>query len=165
VPAAAAADEPPPAVVAPAQETPDRSISSDTDIADAGTEAIWRRVEQLLMAKHPSLAASLAGAVICRMDNDRLTIRISGSEFNLKRVQRPQSIEVLAEACSAVLQRTVSVDIAAECASPNGARRTSQENQKRKQRALRHPLVEQAVEIFKGEVVDVKLSDPEGGSR
>jgi DNA polymerase-3 subunit gamma/tau len=125
----------------------------------------WQAIEQRLLDRHPSLAANLAGATIDRLDSDRVTVRLAGSDFDFKRVNRPKSLEALASICSEVLQRTVAVEVVARHGDETMPRRTSEPDQKRKQRALRHPLVEQAVELFKGEVVDVKIFDPKGGSQ
>ena len=86
-----------------------------------------------------------------------LAIEVNGSSFNFKRIKRQDSMKMLADVCSACLGRQVTLSISRgrSQGSRDGKKKT--EIERLKQEVIDHPLVADAIEIFKGKLVDVKV--------
>jgi DNA polymerase-3 subunit gamma/tau len=127
--------------------------------SEADREKTWQRLVDIISERHPSLGPNLASSRMVGLSGDVLEIEINGSSFNFKRIRRKDSMKILTDVCSACLGRQVTVSIReGDKKDHQGKKKKKTENQRMKQAMLEHPLVAEAIEIFNGKVVDVKVN-------
>ena len=116
----------------------------------------WDRIHSLIAKKSPPVAAALKNSCLRDLNTDPLEIEVSNSSFNLKRIQQEKNLSVIASACETYFSKPVKVAI---LGNDNQARirRQKSEEKKIKEDALNHPLISEAIEIFKGRVIEIKL--------
>lgn len=126
-----------------------------------GLDEAWARFVAHLSSDHPALAASLSKASLKSMDDEVVEIELDDNGFNLMMIQKSKNREIL-EAASAHLfgkKRRVVVRTSGRRTETRSAKKKASEQIKHD--ALSHPLVAEALEIFDGKVVDVKLLKPD----
>ncbi len=121
------------------------------------TDKTWQKIFLIFAEKHPSLAANLKNATLKNLTDRSLEIEVSGNGFNITMIQRQKNVAIIKKVCNDFFGKKMDVRITAK-------QNTSEENQKKKiladslkQEALSHPLVADALEIFHGKVIDVKI--------
>lgn len=117
----------------------------------------WQDILRRISNEYPALAPNLSVSSAKTLSNEMIEIEVSGSKFNLNMVQREKSRNVLAKVCSDYFGRPLRVEIHAGAIETAEKEERKEEATQLKDEALRHPLIEEAVEIFDGKVVDVKL--------
>ncbi len=153
-----------PAVFAPAQSARVESIAAAEDVAggDAQREvsptpakaSMEQRLLEAIGQHHPKLSGVLPHCRVTGIDQKRITLEVQGNGFQTELIQRErQAIEAL---CRDELGRELSLVVHAAASGPSGKSRRGQNRNLVKQEALSHPLVAEAVEIFDGQVVDVR---------
>lgn len=130
------------------------AASSETPM-DADTT--WQKMFLIFAEKYPSLAANLKNATLKNLTDHSLEIEVSGNGFNITMIQRQKNVAIIKKVCNDFFGKKMDVRLTAK-------QSTSEENQRKKiledglrQEALNHPLVVDAIEIFHGKVVDVKI--------
>jgi DNA polymerase-3 subunit gamma/tau len=143
------ATEKPPAVRRPPAASPDQP----TDL-----EAAWQKITERIAASHPSLAAKLKRCCLKQGGAERVEIVASGNSFIDSTLRRDRAMAVLKKVCAEVFGGTpdIVVTVGDECSLSTNERR--HRHQARVKEALNHPLVAEAIEIFNGRLVDVKIS-------
>ncbi|MCG6910969.1 MAG: DNA polymerase III subunit gamma/tau [Deltaproteobacteria bacterium] len=145
----------------------DKKPPGDTPAAvsmttEAGRERAWEKMLDAIGERHPSMAANLTNSrlVDCREDPDavRLEIEVNGSRFNFNRINRKDSLKDLEAACGACLGRRVALSVRmGRHRDEQKKKRKKDEADRLKREVLDHPLVADAIEIFNGKLVDVKV--------
>jgi DNA polymerase-3 subunit gamma/tau len=167
----------------PPRRSPDQNPAGPGDrppAAATGAQEGWAQVARLVEARKRSLATLLAGATEVRLDQDTLTVTIeNGTTFARSTLQDAENRQLAAAAAAEVFGRHVRIeyrflDAAAarlpgqpERLAPQGPGEGRPEPFPREEgdpgstaagvdALRRHPLVERAVELFGGQVVQVK---------
>jgi DNA polymerase-3 subunit gamma/tau len=151
-----------PSMVEPVQgDAPGRAKAPDNDRQGAeaplSLDSAWQAILNRISREFPFLSPNLAESVAVGLSGDVLQVEISGTQFQLSQVQREKNREILTRVCSAQFGRPLKVQVRAGIAAVSENPDTGDENKKRRTEALAHPLVSEAVEIFEGKVIDVKL--------
>ena len=137
---------------------PERSefetISSPTK-PDQDPAAIWQQVIESIAHKNPSLAANLAKCQIIKTTGPSLEIEVPGNGFTLNMIQREKNMVVLKQVCADISGRR-EIRFTSGNTMEDKHRKKKKDNQL-KQKALSHPLVADAIEIFGGKLLDVKI--------
>ncbi len=134
---------------ASAPETP---VDQDEDI-----KGTWKRLLSIISEKHPSLAANLKNSMIKKLADNRIEIEVNGSHFNINMILRNKNEAIIKKVCSDFFGKKMDVVIVPKkIKDPKHQEKKSQAG-RLKQEALSHPLVTDALEIFNGNVVDVKI--------
>jgi DNA polymerase-3 subunit gamma/tau len=133
-----------------------RSDDSADDSQD-NLENIWDTIYERVSQKNPSLAASLTKCKLTRVTKDRLQIEVVGNGFTVNMIQRQKNMAFLNQICADYFGEEKKILLTTQ-SDPN------EENQKKKnksnlmkQKALDNPLVSDAIEIFEGKLIDVKI--------
>ena len=137
----------PPPADEPAPEPKTRAPSGDP----------WEEIYARLTDKYPSLAANLAQSRLQILAEDAVEIEVSGSDFNLNMIRRPKNMAILKKELREVLGRKLQVAIKARAIPQANVQREKKEEDRLRREALNHSLVTEAVEIFSGRVIDVKI--------
>ena len=122
-----------------------------------GPARIWQQVVDSLSAKHPALAAMLQKCEVKAGDPESGRIEIVGSEFAVNMVQRDKNMALLNQVCSQLFGKTVEIVTATGVEAADDSQKARNQDYLLKQKAISHPLVADAVEIFNGRIVDVKI--------
>ena len=141
---------------APAGETP--TSRSRPAVGDATREDFWQELLGALQASHPALAANLKTARLLVLDENEIEIELQGNDFNLKRVRRQDSLAAVQNACHALSGHRPRVVIQGQAVDPADRQKKKERETQARQEALNHPLVAEAVELFDGKIVDVRVA-------
>ena len=135
---------------------PETSASSGAVLNDLA--ASWRQLCKIIAETNPSLSASLSKCRLKQVTDDRVEIEVHGNGFTVGMLQREKNKIILKKACAQCFGKEK--DIALIAKSDSDDTRTLKKNQNDhalKQKALGHPSVADALEIFNGKLIDVKI--------
>jgi DNA polymerase-3 subunit gamma/tau len=156
-PAASARMSKPVAAAPPVAEPVDTATLDPLDLDSA-----WNGFYEKVSRRYPALAANLARSRIKRLTDTDLVIEVNGNAFNAAMVQREKNKQILTDIAAELFGRNLKVAIAvtvdSDAAKPDQRAETAK---KATQDALNHPLVSEAVDIFRGKIVDVKVDQEE----
>jgi hypothetical protein len=117
----------------------------------------WKRLLSIFSEEHPALAANLKNSMIKELADNRIEIEVNGSHFNINMILRNKNEGIIKKVCGDFFGKEMDVVIVPKkIQDPQDQKKKSQTG-RLKQEALSHPLVTDALEIFNGNVVDVKI--------
>jgi len=134
------------------------SCSSPSYDPDNNLEITWNKLLDIFSKNHPALAANLSKCSLKKLAKQNLEIEVHGNGYNINTIKRDKNIAIIKEICSKFFEEKMNLTITATN-KQNSEKKQQGENQNNnlKQKALSHPLVTDAIEIFNGKVVDVKI--------
>ena len=149
---------PPPSVVSkdepgrsnPASETAASVPKSVGKLADK-----WKQIIDSIAPQNPSLAANLVKCRIRKHSDKILEIEVPANGFTLNMIQREKNMAALKQVCREILGSRHELQFTANSSTDNKDKK--KKNNQLKQKAIDHPLVADAIEIFNGKLVDVKI--------
>jgi DNA polymerase-3 subunit gamma/tau len=124
----------------------------------AAAEQFWQALLSALQATHPALAANLKRAKLLAADENALEIELQGNDFTLKRVRRRDSLDAVQAACHTISGHRPQIRVQGKTVDPTERQKKKERDDQARQQALSHPLVAEAIELFSGKVVDVKIT-------
>ncbi len=139
--------------------TPDPTDAPADDAARSKEESAaeaWNRIRSRIFEENPALGACFAQSSAIFEDHNRLVIHLKSNRFNISYVKRDEHRHTVENLCAEVFGRPMQVEIHTEpihSANPQ----TKKKIESLKKEALNHPLVETAMKIFNGKIVDVKI--------
>ena len=114
------------------------------------------QIIETIARQNPSLAANLAKCQIKKPAGQILEIEVPGNGFTLSMIQRDKNMAVLKQVCADILGSRHEIQLKAGSAVEDKSQKKKEDNQLKK-KAISHPLVAEAINIFDGKLVDVKL--------
>ena len=120
-------------------------------------DRIWERLLATFSEKYPSLAANLKNSTIKSLVGHRLEIEVNGNDFTINMVRRNKNSAIIKKVCSDFFGKDMKVIIAAKKIQNLEKQSKKSHVERLKQEALSHPLVTDAIDIFNGNIVDVKI--------
>ena len=120
-------------------------------------DSTWAKLLSIFLEKYPSLAANLKNSSIKSLDHKRLEIEVNGNDFNINMVKRQKNRDIIKKVCSDFFGKDIKVIIASKRIQKQDNQDKKSKADRLKQEALSHPLVTDALEIFNGTIVDVKI--------
>ena len=145
----------------PTLKTPESMGTSTSDSGSSADEEDtpeekWEKLLSIFTEKYPSLASNLKYSKIKKLSGNRLIIEVNGNDFNLNMVRKEKNLSIIKKVCSEFFGKEM--DVMMRTKKITGTKRQKNEQAARlKQEALSHPLVTDALEIFNGNIVDVKI--------
>jgi DNA polymerase III subunit gamma/tau len=143
-PVQAASNEPSPS----AQE-----LAGHADLAGA---RLWGRVIDRVTEEKPSLGAFLKKCRASFPGQAQVELEVCGNEFTFNNIQK--NSDSLEKICTEIAGRSIKLILTANCEDGKDKRKEKQLLEQLKQKALSDPMVMQAVELFQGKIVDIKVS-------
>jgi DNA polymerase-3 subunit gamma/tau len=136
--------------------TPESPAAANDTLNDLG--ATWSRLYEIVCKKNPSLGASLTRCRLKQVAADHIEIEVRDNGFTLNMLQREKNKTVLKKVCAACFGEEKDIMLISS-SEPDEERpkKKSQNDHHLKQKALSHPLVADAIEIFNGKLIDVKI--------
>ncbi|CAB1077812.1 DNA polymerase III subunits gamma and tau (EC [Olavius algarvensis Delta 1 endosymbiont] len=119
--------------------------------ADSGQQII-----ETIARQNPSLAASLTKCQIKEPAGQVLEIEVPGNGFTLNMIQRDKNMALLNRVCADILGSRHEIQLIAGSSAEDTGQKKKKDNQL-KQKAISHPLVADAIDIFDGKLIDVKI--------
>lgn len=140
---------------------PEKSLQQPLQLesleSEAALDAALKRIVDKVSETSPALAPVLSRSKLKNIENHTLEIRFSGNGFNLNRIRQPKNAALLKSVINQLFEKPIKLIILAEKEPlPENQVRASQ-SQYLRQEALKHPLVADAIEIFGGTIVDIKI--------
>jgi DNA polymerase-3 subunit gamma/tau len=120
-------------------------------------EETWKRLLSHLSEQHPSLAANLKNSTLKRVTEISLEIEVKGNGYNINMIKRGSSMETLKKVCRNFFGRELDLVVRANVDQEDDNQYKRDRAGRLQQEALNHPLVTDAIEIFNGKVIDVKI--------
>ena len=128
------------------------TASSDSE----DRERIWFQIHERIAASYPALAANLMNSRITQLSHRHMEIEASGNGYNLNMIQKGKNLNIIKEMSQQVLDRQVEIDISYKEVESADFEKKNAKN-RLKNEALKHPVVADAIEIFNGKILDVKI--------
>lgn len=119
----------------------------------------WQRLLAIFSKECPALTPNLEKANLAGVSEDAVEITVTGNSFNTVRLRDKKSVAALEKVCERFFGRKMRIKIAESGKEEPQKRQPKESDRERRRRkeALDHPIVTDALEVFKGRVVDVKL--------
>lgn len=114
------------------------------------------RLLDIISEESPALAANLGKCTIHKRDDQSLEITVHNNGFCLKMIRRDKNFSMVENACERLFGRPMTVKVTPKNDNHKDNQKTQNHSGKMQQEALNHPIVTEAMEIFKGKIVDVK---------
>jgi DNA polymerase-3 subunit gamma/tau len=130
-------------------------VSSDD--ARLNLDEVWDTVYEQISQKNPSLAANLTKCSLKRVAEDRIEIEIVGNGFTLNMIQRDKNLAFLKKLFADYFGHEKQIVLTGQIESNEDNQKKKNKNNQLKKKAMSHPLVADAIEIFDGKLVDVKI--------
>ncbi|RJP83353.1 MAG: DNA polymerase III subunit gamma/tau [Desulfobacteraceae bacterium] len=118
-------------------------------------ERIWEALRTVMCKDIPSLAPTLSNSVMSQISDDKIFITVKDSSFNLNRMNTKKA--ALAEICCSFFQKQMGLVLDMKIDTDNDRKEKMNQERRLKDEAVQHPLVMDAIEIFNGNIVDVKV--------
>jgi DNA polymerase-3 subunit gamma/tau len=130
---------------------PDQGINDSLDTT-------WKKLLTRTKDEMPAIAPSLKDAQLISQTGEQITIEVNGSPFDYERItEKHDEFTALAHK---LLQKPVSINWVqgkkSESALTTQKKKNEQE-QRLKKDARNHPLVQEAIRLFNGKILDVKI--------
>jgi len=148
----------------PTEET-DSSCSSDPDDnareRDVSLEETWKELLTFIRTKKPPLASFLEHGTLARLTSGSIEIGFSKNSFFLERIQEQTKKQELMQICEEFFGAKKKVTI--HVVTTKGEEKKdanltlAQKNEKIRKEAKNHPLVKEALAIFEGNIIEIKV--------
>lgn len=133
-------------------------VQPAVDNSASDLETTWRQLYDIICKDNPSLGASLTKCRLKKVSAETIEIEVLDNGFAVNMLKREKNKSILKQVFAAYFgtEKAVEWTIAAESDAAS-KKKKSQNEQRQKQKALSHPLVADAIEIFSGKLIDIKL--------
>jgi DNA polymerase-3 subunit gamma/tau len=128
-------------------------------------DLIWENLVDTVSRKHPSLAPHLQVSSLRKLRQDGLEIEVNGNSFNSSMLCRKKNLDNLKRVLADVFGRPMALEIVSQNKPAGSIREQIDRENDLRQAALNHPLVQDVVEIFNGQVTQVTVLEPQEKDR
>jgi DNA polymerase-3 subunit gamma/tau len=132
-------------------------VAEPDRVFPGGEKDIWQEIKAIISQKNPSLAVSLDHCRLKEVTPDILTIEVPANGFYAAMMQRDKNMELMCKVCQQVCGGSLKVRLSSGDDPGTDNLKKKKQAHRLKQKALDHPLVADAIEIFDGKIVDVKI--------
>jgi len=124
---------------------------------DAPFDKVRQRLIELITLKKPSIGAYLRKCEFKTLNRDKVEIEVSGNGFALKAIKN--SIGEIKQIAGEIFGNTPEVILLENIAAKNAIKNSQEKirHEKIKQDIMKNPLILDALEIFNGTIIDIKL--------
>ena len=133
-------------------EEPKAVLSSVGDFNGA-----WEKVCNVLLKKYPSLRAVLSESSIKELTDSFVKINVNGNKYDLKTINRKKNISAIKKAWLDIFGEKIDIIINAKEILNKSDNSEKERAVFLKEKALKNQLVLDVIEVFNGNVAEVKL--------
>ena len=139
--------------------SPGTELSSEGRAPSDDLGETWQQLLSIFHQHCQSLVPCLEKAMLSKVAENFLEIRVRGNSFYTARLRDKKSTAAIQKVCNQFFGRKMTIKIteAGDKTSENNHPRESDRTRRLKKEALNHPMVADTLDIFQGKVVDVKL--------
>jgi DNA polymerase-3 subunit gamma/tau len=119
-------------------------------------DQMWQQICEIVSQKNPSLAANLVKCKLTNTAEGSIEIDVPDNGFTINMIQRDKNMAILKQVCTAVFGHDPNIRLSINTSMGDHTQKKKKDKQL-KQEAISHPLVADAIEIFDGKLVDVKV--------
>jgi len=119
-------------------------------------DQMWQQICEIVSQKNPSLAANLIKCKLTNSAEGSIEIDVPDNGFSINMIQRDKNMAILNQVCAEVFGHKQDIRLSASTSMGDHTQKKKKDKQL-KQEAISHPLVADAIEIFDGKLVDVKV--------
>ncbi|MCS6289825.1 MAG: DNA polymerase III subunit gamma/tau [Nitrospira sp.] len=158
----------PPASVAPVQQEPKAALSAEASAA--AVEVNWEQFQEAVSTNHPNIAPFLEMGRLVKIEGGLITLGFAKQATTARSMlEKEDNLQALAALGESLYGRAVRIRIVEVAEQDPGATptmkqiRVAKEQEQRlilTQQAKAHPLVKQALEMFGGELAEVRATAP-----
>jgi len=135
----------------PAPDGTDRPVDGED------FDALWQRLLAMVAPQNPSLAANLKQCRLVAVSEHEVRIEVGGNRIVKNMVQSEKNLAGLRQAFRQLLGTDRKIVAAVPPEAAVTKRSAKKKSERVKAKALNHPLVADAIEIFDGTLIEVKL--------
>jgi DNA polymerase III subunit gamma/tau len=117
-------------------------------------DAIWERIMDRLSKQKPSLAGFLAKCSMRSASQGKVALEVNGNEFSYNNIARHR--DALETICSEEYGSKMHLELIANYENSDAKQEHKERIGRLKQKAMGHPLVMAALELFDGRLIDIK---------
>ncbi|MDH4162795.1 MAG: DNA polymerase III subunit gamma/tau [Nitrospirota bacterium] len=136
-----------------APKRPEQAAQHGLNVTTSSGKGVWPQVIAAVKQRKPGLATFLAGSGIIEQTGDAMVIGIQGAPFTLQQVEKQESRELIGQAVEEVSGTRTKLSFRLLTADKERAPQSKAAPAK-KAPVEQDPLVNDALSIFNGEVVD-----------
>lgn len=118
--------------------------------------ASWEKILKNLAGENPALSACFADSQLIQAGENQLKVQFSTNQFNINYAGRTTSQAIIQKTCSQYFGNDIEVSLAGTVPAAASANR-NQNARLLENETLGHPLVEAAMKIFNGKIVEIKI--------
>ncbi|UCE54260.1 MAG: DNA polymerase III subunit gamma/tau [Desulfobacterales bacterium] len=133
------------------------TLNVSTDVIQANLDDIWNTIYEHISQKNPSLAVNLTKCSLKNVSENRLEIEVVGNGFTINMVQREKNMAFLKRICTEYFGKEKQIFITTKIDPSEDNQKKNTKDTHLKQKALSHPLIADAIDIFNGKLIDVKI--------
>ena len=130
---------------------------SPPSTARGGRQSNWEEIKKIISADFPSLGANLIKCQLKQLNEKSLIIEVSGNEFNLSMIRKSKNLEIIRRVCNDVFGQVMEIEVRASIEPQIEKEKKKKDDNQLKSEALSHPLIAEALEIFDGKLIDVRI--------
>ncbi len=140
----------------PAPSSPETPVPAGAELKNL--DVTWNQLYETIAKKNPSLGANLSKCRLKQITADRIEIEVRANGFTLNMLQREKNTAVLKRICAEFFGKDIDVVLTSHLETDDESpKKKSQNDNLLKQKAISHPRVADAIEIFDAKLIDVKL--------
>ncbi len=157
-----AENEPPVAEVkednpTPIYEDAPRMNRQKVQIKDEPIEKSWEKILTTVANENPALAACFSDSQLKKISDNQLEVLFKTKQFNIKYANRDNHPSIIQNACSQYFGNAIQVSLSGRQAKSKSGMAQKKEVKTLENETLNHPLVEDAMKIFNGKIVEIKI--------
>jgi DNA polymerase-3 subunit gamma/tau len=138
-------------------QTEEGEVTDPKSVADSPSIK-WQDLLEKMRQEKPALAASLERVSVREPKPDLIELDFNGHEFDYEMVKERESFGLLNRVAREIFGHEIKISLKAGGEEIRREQRGKTDRQRlQQQKALKHPLVTEALEIFGGEIVEVKV--------
>jgi len=147
----------PAASESPAIAEQTKPFGNGPEAEDKDLASTWKKIVDIISDESPALATNLAHSSLKTLTDGALEIEVNGNGFNINMIKRKKNMAILYKVVSDYFGKDKKITVTGRVISGSHNHEKKDMENRQKQEALNHPLVADAIEIFNGKVIDVKI--------
>ena len=148
-----------PAGYAPARTAAAPALSGRKE-ASGTPSRLWEKIVAALKQTKPGLATALGASTVLESTGTSMVIGIRGGAFHLDQVEKKENREVIEQTASSFMNSRMQITYRLTADEPRGTAAPAA-RKPAPPRPERDPMVQEAVDIFQGQIIETRPDEPE----
>lgn len=138
-------------------EVPPPMNDRSAQIKNEPIEASWKNILTRVANENPALAACFNDSRLKKISDNHLEIIFKTNQFNINYANRNKNPSLIQSACSLYFGHDIQMTLSGQLAKGKSGMEQKKEAKTLENETLNHPLVEEAMKIFNGKIVEIKI--------